>query len=93
MAAVGERGSRYVGDESTGHRNGSVARQVMWLQMSLTSVFGLVASPTAAGGGSREGAASAAVGKKQACFVRRSFCRAPQTETGGPSSQSTRTIK
>ena len=92
MAAVGERESRFSGNESTGHRNRSVARQVMWLQMSLTSVFGMVASPTAASGGSREGAASAAVGKKRASFVRRSFCRAPQTETGRPSSQSTRTI-
>ena len=51
VAAVGERGSRFVGNESTGHRNRSVARQVLWLQMSLTSVFGMVASPTAAGGG------------------------------------------
>ena len=92
VAAVGERGSRFSGNESTGHRNRSVARQVLSAQMSLTSVFGLVASPTAASGGSREGAASAAVGKKRACYVRQSFCRAPQTETGGPSSQSTRTI-
>ena len=37
--------------ERTGHRNRSVSRQVMWLQMSLTSVFELVVSPTAAGGG------------------------------------------
>ena len=26
----------------------------------------------------------AAVGKKRACFARRSFCRVPQQETGGP---------
>ena len=40
----------------------------------------MAASLTAAGGGKREGAASAAVGKTQACFSRRSGCRAPQTD-------------
>ena len=39
---------------------------------------------SAACGGSSEGAACAAVSKMQARFVRRRICRAPQTETGGP---------
>jgi len=50
VAAVGERGSRFSGNESTGHRNRSVARQVMWLQMSLTSVFGMGSEGSAARG-------------------------------------------
>ena len=61
-----------------------VARQLSSACMCLTSVFGMAASPSAASGGASEGAACAAVGKMQACFVRRSICRAPQTETGGP---------
>ena len=38
------------------------------------------ASPSAAGDRYSEGAACAAVGKKHACFIRRCFCRTPQTE-------------
>ena len=38
------------------------------------------ASRSAAGGRRSEGAACAAVGRKRACFDRRCFCRAPQTE-------------
>ena len=53
--------------------------------MSLTSVFGMAASLSAAGGRISEGAACAAVGNTHACFVRQCGCRAPQTETGGPS--------
>ena len=60
------------------------ARQVLSAYMSLTSVFGMAASPSAAGGGFSEGAACAAVGRRGRPFSRR-VCRVPQTETGGPS--------
>ena len=39
----------------------------------------LVTSLGAAGGRRSQGGVSAAVGKMQACIVRRSSCRAPQT--------------
>ena len=60
--------------------------------MNLTSVSGMAVSPSAARGGCSEGATCAAVGRKQACFVRRSFRRAPQTETGGTCSHSIQII-
>ena len=47
-------------EDFIGHRN--IARQVLSAQMSLTSVFGMDASLSAACGGFSEGAASAAVG-------------------------------
>ena len=47
--------------------------------MRPTSVARWVTSPTAAGGGRKEGAVSAAVGKCLAHFAARRHCRAPQT--------------
>ena len=49
--------------------------------MRPASVARWVTSPTAASGGRREGAVSAAVGERLAHFVARRHCRAPQTGT------------
>ena len=49
VAAVGVQHSRLGGKAHTGHRN--IARQVLSAHMCLTSVFGMAASPSAAGGG------------------------------------------
>ena len=48
------------GEGAAGHRNRTVTRQLSSAYMCLTSVFGMAASPSAAGGGFSEGAACAA---------------------------------
>ena len=62
----------------------AVTRQVLSAYMSLTSVFGMAASLSAACGGSSEGAACAAVGEGRWRSIAEDIRRAPQTETGGP---------
>ena len=66
MAAVDKIKDQCKPEDFIGHRN--IARQVLSAQMSLTSVFGMAASPSTACGGVSEGVACAAVGRMQACL-------------------------
>ena len=61
VAAVDKIEDQRKPEDFIGHRN--ITRQVLSAHMCLTSVFGMAASPSAAGGRISEGAACAAVGK------------------------------